>query len=61
VLGHPAAAIAMLVNKLAERGEHLPAGTLVLSGGITEAVAVKAGDHITLRVQGLGSTSVRFV
>ena len=60
VLGHPAAAIAMLVNKLAESGEALPAGTLVLSGGITEAVAVGAGDHITLRVQGMGSVSIRF-
>ena len=60
VLGHPAAAIAMLVNKLAESGEALPAGTLELSGGITEAVAVGAGDHITLRVQGMGSVSIRF-
>jgi len=60
VLGHPAAAIAMLVNKLAERGEALPAGTLVMTGGITEAVAVAAGDHITLKVQGMGSVSIRF-
>ena len=60
VLGHPAAAIAMLVNKLAERGEALPAGTLVMTGGITEAVAVAAGDYITLKVQGMGSVSIRF-
>jgi 2-oxo-3-hexenedioate decarboxylase len=32
-----------------------------LSGGITEAVAVQAGDNVTLRVQGMGSTSIRFV
>ena len=61
VLGHPAAAIAMLVNHLAERGESLPAGSLILSGGIAEAVSVQAGDNITLRVQGMGSTSIRFV
>jgi 2-oxopent-4-enoate/cis-2-oxohex-4-enoate hydratase len=60
VLGHPAAAIAMLVNKLAERGEAMPAGTLVMTGGITEAVAVAAGDHVTLKVQGMGSVSIRF-
>lgn len=60
VLGHPAAAIAMLVNKLAERGEALPAGSLVMTGGITEAVAVAAGDYITLKVQGMGSVSIRF-
>ena len=61
VLGHPAAAVAMLVNHLGRRGKSLPAGSLVLSGGATEAVAVKAGDNVTLRVQGMGSVAVRFV
>jgi 2-oxo-3-hexenedioate decarboxylase len=61
VLGHPAAAVAMLVNHLGERGQVLPAGSLVLSGGVTEAIAVKAGDHVNLRIQGLGSVSLRFV
>ena len=61
VLGHPAAAVAMLVNHLGRRGQSLPAGSLVLSGGITEAVAVQAGDNVTLRIQNLGSVSVRFV
>ena len=61
VLGHPAAAVAMLVNHLGRRGQVLPAGSLVLSGGITEAVAVRAGDHVTLRMQHLGSVSLRFV
>lgn len=61
VLGHPAAAIAMLANHLGQMGEEIPAGTLILSGGITEAVAVAAGDTMTLRVQGMGSTSIRFV
>lgn len=60
VLGHPAAAIAMLANMLGEKGEEIPAGTLILSGGITEAVAVQAGDSVTLRVQDLGSVSLRF-
>jgi len=61
VLGHPAASVAMLVNLLAARGEGLPAGSMVLTGGITEAVPVKAGDSVTLRAQHLGSVSVRFV
>jgi len=61
VLGHPATAVAMLANQLAERDEYIPAGTLILSGGITEAVAVKAGDTVSLRVQELGSVSLRFV
>ena len=61
VLGHPAASVAMLANMLAARGEEIPAGTLVLTGGITEAVAVAPGDHIQLRVQSIGSVSLRFV
>ena len=61
VLGHPATAIAMLANHLGARGQEIPAGTLILSGGITEAFAVQAGDHVALKVQGMGSTSVRFV
>ena len=61
VLGHPAAAIAMLANHLGKYDEEIPAGTMILSGGVTEAVAVKAGDHITLRIQHLGSVSVRFI
>lgn len=60
VLGHPAAAVAMLANHLGARGEEIPAGSIILSGGITEAVAVAAGDHVTLRVQDLGSVSLRF-
>ena len=61
VLGHPAEAIAMLVNILDELGESLPAGSFVMSGGITEAIAVKPGDSIVARFQDLGSVSLRFV
>ena len=51
----------MLVNILADLGEHLPAGSFVMSGGITEAVAVKPGDNVVARFQELGSVSMRFV
>jgi 2-oxo-3-hexenedioate decarboxylase len=61
VLGHPAAAVAMLANHLGKRGQEIPAGSVVLSGGVTEAIAVKAGDHVCLRIQHLGSVSLRFV
>lgn len=60
VLNHPATAVAMLANHLGARGESLPAGALILSGGITEAVAVSLGDHVSLRIQGLGGVSIRF-
>jgi 2-oxo-3-hexenedioate decarboxylase len=60
VLGHPASAIAMLANHLGARGESIPAGSVILSGGITVAVAVDKGDAVTLRVQNMGSTSLIF-
>lgn len=60
VLGHPAAAVAMLANHLGARGEEIPAGTMILSGGVTEAVSVAAGDHVSLRVQSMGSVSLNF-
>lgn len=61
VLGHPAQSVAMLANMLGARGEEIPAGTLILTGGVTEAVAVAKGDSITVRYQHLGSLSLRFV
>lgn len=61
VLGHPAAAVAMLANHLAARGEEIPAGTFVMSGGATEAIRVEKGDWIQVRFQDLGSVSMRFI
>jgi 2-oxo-3-hexenedioate decarboxylase len=61
VLGDPAEAVAMLVNILAEQDVRLPAGSFVMSGGITEAIPVAAGDAITARFQDLGSVTARFV
>jgi len=61
VLGHPAASVAMLANMLAERGEHIPAGTFVMTGGATEAYAVAPGDNIVVRYQDLGTVSLHFV
>lgn len=60
VMGHPADAVALLVKVLDELGESLPAGSLVLSGGITEAIAVQPGDQVIARYQELGSVSVNF-
>jgi 2-oxo-3-hexenedioate decarboxylase len=60
VLGHPALSLAMLANLLALRDQVIPAGTYVMTGGITEAVAAKQGDHFAARFQDLGSVSLRF-
>jgi 2-oxo-3-hexenedioate decarboxylase len=60
VLGHPAWSLAMLANLLAEREQFIPAGSFVMTGGITEAIAIASGDRFTARLQGLGTLSVRF-
>jgi 2-oxo-3-hexenedioate decarboxylase len=61
VLGHPAAAVAMMANHLGQRGQEIPAGSFIMTGGVTEAIAVAAGDNINVRFQDLGSVSMRFV
>jgi 2-oxo-3-hexenedioate decarboxylase len=61
VLGHPAAAVAMMANHLGARGQEIPAGTFIMTGGVTEAIAVAAGDSVNVRFQDLGSVSMRFV
>jgi 2-oxo-3-hexenedioate decarboxylase len=60
VLGDPVMSVATLANMLGARGEVIPANTLVLTGGITAAVRVDAGDHIVTRFQHLGELSVLF-
>jgi len=59
VLGHPALSVAMLANLLGKQGKDIPAGTLILTGGITEAVRVEAGDNVRARYQHIGSLSLR--
>jgi len=61
VLGHPLAAVAMLANHLGARGQEIPAGTFIMTGGVTEAIAVEAGDNVAVRFQDLGTVSMRFV
>lgn len=60
VAGHPADAVALVVKVLHELGQSLPAGSFVMSGGITEAIAVQPGDFVSARFQELGSVSMRF-
>ena len=59
VLGHPAEAVRMLVTHLAQRGQSLKAGSFVMTGGITEAIPVAAGDTVLARFQDMGSVSFR--
>ena len=60
-LGHPAASVAALVRELALLDEGLRAGDVVLSGGLTTAVPVAAGDVVTARFDRLGSVELACV
>lgn len=61
VWGHPAAAVAWLANKLAAFDVALEPGEIVLSGAVTAAVSVEAGDVVEASFDRLGSVTVRFV
>ncbi|MET7998937.1 fumarylacetoacetate hydrolase family protein [Amycolatopsis sp. NPDC005232] len=58
--GHPARAVAWLARKLASFGEHLSAGSIVLSGALGRAPDVAHGDEITLRITNNPPLTVRF-
>lgn len=58
ILDHPARSLAALAGLLAEVGEKLEAGMIVLAGGATAAVALSPGDRVTLEVDTLGSVDV---
>ncbi|CAG2134412.1 2-oxo-3-hexenedioate decarboxylase [Cupriavidus numazuensis] len=60
VLGNPLVAVAMLANHLGARGQEIPAGSFIMTGGVTEAIAVEAGDSVAVRFQDLGTVSMRF-
>lgn len=60
VLGHPAEPVAWLANTLAEHGERLEAGDLVLPGALGRAVPVAAGDEARADLGPLGVVTARF-
>ena len=59
VVGHPANSVAMLANMLARKGEKLQAGNIILTGGITEAVMLSAGDLVSAKLESLGEISFK--
>ncbi|TIC81763.1 fumarylacetoacetate hydrolase family protein [Nocardioides sp. GY 10127] len=58
VQGHPAAALALAANALAERGLAIEAGQVVLTGGMTDAEFLHPGSVITAEFTTLGSISI---
>jgi 2-oxo-3-hexenedioate decarboxylase len=59
VLGHPASAVAWLANKLAEHGEALEPGDLVMPGSPCEALFVAPGDEVRVTFDHVGSVTAR--
>lgn len=55
VYGHPAEALAFAANTLAERGHAIEAGWIVLTGGMTDAVAIQPGARVAAHFTSLGS------
>ncbi|MBX9244125.1 fumarylacetoacetate hydrolase family protein [Actinotalea ferrariae] len=61
VLGHPALGVAWLATKLAQHGERLEAGELVLAGSFTRPMWVHPGDLVCADFRELGTVSCRFI
>ena len=58
VLGHPAAAVAWLANTLANYGERLAAGEIVMPGAMCASVPLKAGAVVVGTFERLGEVRV---
>lgn len=59
-LGHPLNAAAWLARTLAERGEPLKAGDVLLAGALGPMVTLNPGDHVVARVGGIGTCSFTY-
>jgi 2-oxohept-3-enedioate hydratase (EC 4.2.1.-) len=60
IMGHPAAGIAWLVNKLAALDDGLKKGDIVLGGSFTRPVDIASGDVIFADYGALGAIGVSF-
>ena len=61
ILGHPAMGVAWLANKLAQHGQSLDAGEIILAGSFTKPMWVERGDTVHAEYSGLGSVTCRFI
>ena len=59
VLGHPYESVAWLARKLADFGERLGAGDLVMTGSFTRQFPLARGDRVETVLEGVGAVSAR--
>ncbi|MDB4967062.1 MAG: 4-oxalocrotonate decarboxylase [Myxococcales bacterium] len=59
-LGSPLACVAWLANTLGAYGVPLEAGEVILSGSLVPLEPVRPGDHMRVRIGGMGAAEVRF-
>ncbi|MDQ4112791.1 MAG: fumarylacetoacetate hydrolase family protein [Actinomycetota bacterium] len=59
VQGHPAEALALAANDLAARGHAIEAGSIVLTGGLTDAVLLGPGSEYSAAFTSLGTLTVK--
>ena len=59
VMGHPFEALAWLANTLAERGESLAAGMIVMTGSIVSTKFLNQGDDVRFVIDTLGEVRLK--
>jgi len=60
VLNHPGAGVHWLANKLAQHGQRLEAGEIILAGSFTRPMWVHRGDSVVCDYGRMGTISCRF-
>lgn len=60
VLNHPATGVAWLADKLAQHGDRLEAGELILAGSFTRPMWVAKGDSVLCDFGPMGTITCRF-
>tara|TARA_B110000902_G_C14249337_1_gene565492 strand:+ start:972 stop:1769 length:798 start_codon:yes stop_codon:yes gene_type:complete len=60
-LGSPLIAVQWLAVQMAEVGNPLKAGEVILSGALGPMAAIQAGDVVSATIEGLGEVSIKFL